>query len=279
MPPAVFVTIASFYGIILVIQEGGSAGNMAPLGGLAFLFGVGAIAILIGALLLLLFLRPKRFPAFLTILALCNSIAIGFSSTRMNYQANIQEIVIHILDFDGFPIQGATLQYERFGYGPGGIDRPAGRASPLVSDAEGIVRPNLRSMRNKLQGTVKHPQYQEIMLELGMQFSEWDTTRNFKLGTPEDPDVAHGRVSVREPLTAYIYMPPRWEADGYNQKLSEKASTTLSAAGDTTSHLNLASGDFVSPPEGDLRFELYFENDGQYKQARLRIHALTGTGI
>lgn len=280
MPPAVIGGTACIFGISLIIQEAATKrGNMAPLAGVALLWGIGALAILLGTTLLLLFFRPKRFPLSLTIVAVCNSIAIGFAASQTDYQANKQELTIHILDIDGHPVQGATLRYERVGYGPGGRDIPAGTGTPILSDAHGIVRPHLRSMRHKLTGTIQHPNYQKVSFTAGMQYSTSDRTRTFSFGTEKQPRTAYGFISIEEPLSAYIYLPPRYGMEGHNQMVNKKASTTLIVGAEAKSCLNLKEGGFVSPPEGDLRFELYVEPDGQYIRPRMRIHALNGTGI
>ena len=280
MPPAGIAVLLCLSGINQVIQEAGTMpGNMAPLAGVALLIGMGAMAILLGATLLLIFLRPKQFPRILTAVALCNTIAIAFAASRTDYQANKQEVTIHILDFNGQPIQGATLKYDRIGYGPGGKDVPEGSGVPIISDAQGIVRPHLRSMRNELKGMIHHPQYQQVSFTLGMQYSKWDLTRHFAIGTESRPNIVYGSIPVKEPLAGYIYLPPRYDTNTHNQILNKKASTTLVVDSDDKSFLNVETGLFGSSPEGHLRFELYFEADGQYERARLKVYALDGVGI
>jgi hypothetical protein len=280
MPPAASAVLVCLRGIGELIQAAETGpGDMAPLGGVAILIGMGAMAILLGATMPLLFLRPKQFPRMLTAIALSNTIAIAFAASRADYQANKQEVTIHLLDFNGQPIQGATLKYDRIGYGPGGKDVPKGSGVPIVSDAHGIVRPHLRTMRNELKGIIHHPQYQQVSFTLGMQFSKRDLTRRFAIGTESRPNIVHGSILVKEPLAAYIYLPPRYDTNTQNQMLNKKASTTLVADSADKSFLNVETGIFGSSPKGHLRFELYFEAVDKYERARLKVHALDGVGI
>lgn len=280
MPPAGIAVFLCLLGVDQFIQEAGTmSGNMAPLAGAALLIWMGAMAILLGATLLLLFLRPKQFPRILTAVALCNTIAIAVAASKTDYQANKQEVIFHILDFNGHPIQGATLKYDRIGYGAGGKDVPKGSGAPIISDAQGIVRPHLRRMRNKLKGMIHHPQFQEVRFTLGMQYSKRDLTRRFALGTKSRPNIVYGSITVKEPLTGYIYLPPRFDTKTNNQILDKKASTTLVEGADDKSFLNVDTGLFGSSSIGHLRFELYFEAVDQYERARLKVSALDGVGI
>ena len=280
MPPAGIAVFLGLLGVGQVIQEAGTMpGNMAPLAGAALLIGMGAMAILLGATLPLLFLRPKHFPRILTTVALCNTLAIAFVASKNDYQANKQEVIIHILDFDGQPIRGASLMYDRFGYGAGGKSVPKGSGAPIISDAQGIVRPHLRSMRNELKGLIQHPQYQPVHFTVGMQYSKWDLDRLFAFGTEARTNITYGSISVNEPLSGYIYLPPHYEKNDHNQILNKKAATTLVVGADDKSFLNVETGLFGSLPTGHFRFELYFESDDQYERPRLRVYALDGVGI
>ena len=280
MPPAGIAAMLSLRFIGQMIQEIKILpGSMAPLGGVAILIGMGALALLLSATLSLLFLRPLKFPRTLTVFALCNSIAIAFAASKTDYHANKQEVTIHILDFSGHPIQGATLNYERFGYGAGGERDPEGSGDPIISDVQGIVRPHLRAMRNELKGMIQHPQYQPVCFTVGMQYNKLDLTRQFICGTETRPNINYGSISVKEPLSGYIYMPPRYDTNDHNQILNEKISTTLVEGSDENSFLNVEKGHFGPSAGCQLRFELYFETVDQLESARLKVYALDGVGI
>jgi len=254
-------------------------GNMAPLAGVALFIGMGIVAIVIAATLSVLFFHPRSFRKGMTLIALLNTVAIVIAVSKTDYQASKQEFEVHILDFNGQPISGATLKYERFGYGAGGKDVPEGTGVPVVSDAQGIARPHMKRMRHELKGVIEHQQYRQVHFTLGMQYSKWDTTRHFSLGTQETPTILHGSVSAKEPVSIYIYLPPASTKPDRSQIKKQETSTKLAVDSEARSSLNIQTGSFGDPPEGDLRFELYFEAVEQYERARLRIHGANRTGL
>lgn len=280
MPPASLASIACLSGAIRLIQEAGTLhGNLAPLAGVAMLFGLVAMAILFGATIFLLYFHPKPFHGLLTSCALLNSIAIGFAVSKFDYQSNKQDMAIHILDFQGRPISGAALRYERIGYGPGGSDVPTGRGGPVVSSAEGLVHADLRRIRNELRAVIQHPEYRTVQFSVSMQYGEWDTTRHFAIGTESKPVTWYGSIVVNEPLSMYVYMPPLDDRPNDAQIKRQKVSTDLGAVLGEKAFFDVEAGVFSAVADGDLRFELFYEPDGQYERARLRIHGLNGVGV
>lgn len=281
LPPMLFCASVSVYAVSGAIQELKSASspyNLAPLAGAVALLIAIASLIWPAATLLLAYAHPKAFRVLPTLIALINTGAVGFTAIEVDYNANRQDLTVYLHDLANRPVCGATLSYERFGYGPGGKHVSAGRGAPLTSDAGGVLRPHMRKGRNEIRAVITHPKYRTVYVGIGMQYDERDDCRACTVGTDAARPVTAGSISTKEPLTMYVYLPGLRDQDSHAPKQLQ-ASALLGGPGDASVDLDIARGLFSDSAEGDLRLNLFFEREGAYQRPRVRISGLNGTGV
>ena len=261
------------FGAIAGEPHGGP--NAAPLEGVATLIALAvALALSVAAILCLVF-RPRLYPTPLIVLAVVNTGAISFVTPQANRQATRQDIVLRIIDPTGKPVPAASVRFERYGYGPGGTDVFDARGGPLLSGVDGVVTVPSRRMRYETRGTISKPGFRGIDFTVEMQYSEWDTNRGVTISTPETPNIARGHIPTAEPVTLSIYLPPVSDVPNPAQPIKRlEANSDIGQGSSAARFFNIETGKFSNDATGDLRFDIFFEMDGQYERPRLRITGL-----
>ncbi|MEO6847584.1 MAG: hypothetical protein ABI254_10000 [Chthoniobacterales bacterium] len=269
-------------GLLLFYGEVGSsvqAGpSMAPLEGAAFTIGA---AILLGAIVFLIIciqLRPRIYPTLICILTVLNTIAIGIVGYNC-YENSIAQIVdIRILDSAGKPIPNVEVWYRVFGYNPEGASAKnmAFHDPPILSNLNGNVQMRSKKGRHETYAVFKKAGYEAISMQLGMQYNEWQTSRDIYL-LAKNARIATSKIPNTEPIKFTIYLPKFEEANPPAGR--HNFSTTFPETGGMR-YLDLTKRQFTDDPQADLRFDFFEEKDSQGdSRPRLRITGLNGVRI
>lgn len=252
--------------------------DAAPLEGVAMALGLAVALVLGGAAVLAWVWRPLVWSAPLMLLAMANTAVVSYATRQANRSATRQDIAMHILEPSGKPIPGASVRWERYGYGRGGTDVLDTSGGPLVSDENGTVVLPSRSMRCKMKGTIAKPGFREVLFTVGMQFSKWDKERDVRISTRETPDIAWASIPTATPVAFSIYLPP--EADALQPLRAFNLARKLTGTERLNAYLNVETGKFTDrQSDADLEFEAFFETEGQYNRMRLRVNGINGTTL
>jgi hypothetical protein len=257
--------------------------NAAPLEGVATLIALVVALILGAATILCLVWRPRVYSVPLMILAIANTAAFSYTTRQSNRQATRQDIFLHVLDSNGRPISGASIQYTRYGYGPGGENVFDAKGGPILSDENGIAKIPSRKMRYETECTITKSGFRDVRITLGMQFSEWDKDRDVRISTSETEDIAWAHIPTTDPVTFSIYLSPQSDAPDPLHPVKRMELEADIGQGSQAKHvLNLETGKFSNGPEGDLRFDLFSEmvdDQFQKERTRLRITGVNGSKV
>lgn len=280
LPVFVWACLGAVMTLKAIAGEPHGGPNAAPLEGVATLIALAVAIVLSVAAVLCLVFRPRVYSLPLILLTVVNTGVISFVSLRANRQATHQDIVVRIIDSKGKPVPGASIQFERYGYGPGGKDVFEAKGGPFFSGEDGVVTIPSRRMRYETRGTIRKAEFREVSFTVGMQFSEWNTVRDVSISTPETLQIARGAIPTAEPVTFTVYLPPLVDAPDPLQPIKRmEAFSDIGQSSGAARFLNLATGKFSDDPNADLRFDLFFEMDGQYERKRLRITGMNQTQV
>ena len=234
------------------------------------------------AVILCLVWHPKTYSIPLVVLAVLNTGAISLVTPRGNLQATRQDIVVRVLDSTGKPLSGASVNFERYGYGSGGTKVFDDKGGPLISDESGVVSIPSRRMRFETRGTIIKSGFRDVIFTVEMQFSEWDKDRGFEISTREAGHIAYGRIPTTEPVAFSIYLPPLSDTPDFLHPLKRMTSVTdIGRSNEAARFFYIETGKFSKEPDADLRFDLFFEEDSRWHdlRPRVRITGLNGTQL
>jgi hypothetical protein len=265
-------------GLLILIQAGGattSGPSAAPLEGVAVLLGLILAAVCVLASVCALLLQPVSVPGggyFAA--AIINTVAILFALPMGYANSTGQDIILTVLNKDGTPVAGASVTYERHGYGSGGSSVPAGSGGPLLTDHDGSAVIPSRRMRYETEMTISKPGYRDLLMKLDMQYNEHDKQRNVSLSTRETKGIAQMKVSAGDTVRLSTYLP--LATDAPYPSLERKFFRTLKNDDERPDrYLNLETGALSKDQPSDLEFEVC----GLYSEAKLLIKGLNGTEV
>ena len=224
--------------------------------------------------------RPRYFSTALVCMAVLNTVAVSLATRQVYRFLTKQGIIVHILDSAGNPLPGASVSFERYGYGNWGTSVFDGKGGPIYSDASGTVVMPSRQMRFETKATISKPGFRQVNFTLGMQYDKWDELRDVNISTPQTHNIARGFIPTTDPLTFSIYLPR--QSEGPDPLQPVRHMETKSFIGDApmaANYLNVETGRFNPDPSGDLYFYVYPEKDadGINLQQRLLIKGINGT--
>ena len=281
VPVLIWTSLGTLITLRSLAAESGGGPNYAPLAGVAMAIGMVVALILVAAAILCLVWRPRVYSVPLIILAIANTVAVSFATQQSNLHATRQEITLHVLDSGGKPLPGASVRFTRYGYGPQGTHVYDGRGGPIVSGDDGIVKIPSRRMRYETKGTITKTGFRDVLFDIDMQFSKWDQNRTVRISTPETQNIAWADIPTTEPVTLSIYLPQQIDAPDRLHPIKPVDVSANIGQGQKAAHiLNLETGKFGEGPEGDIRFDLFFEiENGQHERPRLRITGVNGAKV
>ena len=274
------ITLCIFAGAIGFLGGLEAAGTHGPDTGAgeasAIVLMLGLLAILAGFGFAAFWFRPREFPTpAILVGALLNTAACGIVMTHLDRHVTRQEIALHILDRDGKPVPGASVHYQRFGYGSDGSTVFDDEGGPILSDSSGVAIIPSRQMRYETRATISKPGHRDLLFKLDMQFSQHDQTRNVVLSTRETEAIAQGSVPATNPVEITVYLPSASDApDPMTKRIGLYSKRDLGEQ--PARFLDLATGKFTVDRPADLMLELSSAIGGSYSDRRLRIVGLNG---
>jgi hypothetical protein len=246
--------------------------------------GVFAIGLSIATVLLVfrhpLFDFESRSMAF-AILAIVNTAAVSYATREATFRANRQDVVVRILDSKGAPLSDATVSYKVYGYGDRG-NRPSEpdiTGGPISSDGNGVVRLRSMAMRHEMDGVISKPGFRQISFNLGMQYDEWNCSRDLKILTDKSGEVSRLFVPSKgkEPVAFSIYLPPESDTPRGIQFL--EGNIGVEGTGSLRSYLDVETGKFNKDPSGDLQIDASFTFDGHVRRDHLMVTGINGASV
>lgn len=275
--PMALCILAGAIGSLRGLGGTGSHGpNTGPGEATAIVFLLGLLVILAGLGFAAFWFRPRVFPIpTILIGALLNTAACGIVTSRIDRHVTRQNIVLHILDRDGHPVPGASVRYERYGYGSGGITVFDDAGGPFLSASSGLVIIPSRQMRYETRATISKPEYRDLLFTLEMQFSPYDEKRNVVLSTRETKAIAHGHVPATNPVEVTVYLPPASDTrDPMTKRIGLYSKRDVGEQ--SAKYLDLSTGKFTVNQPTDLKLELSPAIGGDFSNRRFRIIGLNG---
>lgn len=250
--------------------------NTGPGEATAIVFLLGLLVILAGLGFAAFWFRPRVFPIpTILISALLNAAACGIVTSRVDRHVTRQDIVLHILDRDGHPVAGASVRYQRYGYGSGGSTVFDDEGGPILSDSSGVVIIPSRQMRYETRVTIFKPEYRDLLLTLEMQFNKNDKKRKVVISTRETKGVAGWNVPATNPVEVTVYLPPASDArDSMTKRIGLYSKRDVGEQ--SAKYLDLSTGKFTVDQSADLKLELSLAIGGDFSNRRLRIIGLNG---
>lgn len=252
--------------------------NPAPLAGVAMIFGkvLLTLAVVMGVICVLSW--PRRYSPLLCCLTVLNTAAVGWTAYA-RYESSVAEpITLRFLDSAGSPIPEVGVTYQVFGYGPGGRkpSSPARTGGPDFSGDDGKVMLRSKAGTYSVEITARKQGYEDLFVDLGMQYNKWQTTRRATISTL-DMAVAFAEVPAAKPMEFTVYL-ARLEEIERPAEFHQLESRFVENQGKT--RLDLLQCRFVDNEEADIRFEFFREMDDQgYWRSRLRVIAMNGAGV
>ena len=279
VPLVLFAAVGGIALLGLGLSASTSGPSAAPLEGVAVLMlllmaaGLGAVAL--GSALL----RPQVWSVSTLGLGVLNS-ALMVVATSYGYRAATQQdIVVHLRDPSGIPVPGVEVKFERLAYGEGGKHVFDARGGPVSSDDAGVVRVPSRRMRYETRMTMSKGGFRDVTLVIGMQFAEYEKTRDFVLSTHETRAIAAGSVPATDPLSVSLYLSPVSDSPSPDVRHFGLYSKSDLPAGVIPKSLHLETGKFTADLSGDLELEYFSASKTRYRDQRLRIRALHGSHV
>ena len=274
------MTLCIFAGVIgsLGGLEGtGSHGpNTGPGEATAIVFLLGLLLILAGLGFAAFCFRPRAFPIpTILIGALLNTTVCGIVTSRLDRHVTRQDIVLHILDREGHPVPGASVRYQRYGYGSGGSTLFDDEGGPILSDRSGVAIIPSRQMRYETSAIISKPEYRDFLFTLEMQFSQYDQKRKVVLSTRETKGIAGWNIPATNPVNVTVYLPPASNArDSMTKRIGLHSKRDVGKQ--SAKYLDLSTGKFTVGQPADLKLELSPAIGGDFSNRRLRVIGLNG---
>lgn len=278
--PMILCIFASVIELLDASKGTGTHGpNTGPGEATAIVFMLGLLVILAGFGFAAFWCRPRILPVpAIMVGALLNTAACGITTSNLHRHVTRQEIVLHILDRDGKPVPGASVHYQRFGYGSEGSTVFDAEGGPILSDSSGVAIIPSRQMRYETRATISKQGYRDVLFTLKMQFSQYDKKRNVVLSTPETKAIAQGSVPATNPVKVTVYLPP--VSDTRDPTTKHIAMYSRRDVGKQPARfLNLTTGKFSMDQPSDLKLELSPAIGGAFSNRRLRVIGLKGTEV
>lgn len=278
VPLVAFGVIGTLFVAGSVLEQPSGGPDAAPLEGVATLMGLG-LALLLGLLTAsCLILRPKFLPFPTVTLAVTNTLVMLLVMVNGIPGVTGQDIILHVIDRDQKPVSGASVIFERFGYGPGGSQVFDEKGGPIESDENGIVIIPSRRMRYETHATITKPDCRDVMLTIGMQFNASDKHRRFVISTYDSRALAYGNLPATDPVRATVFLASK--SDGPDPALKHMNLYSKNDVGDAVPRfLNIETGKFSADQPADLQLEMFAELNENYWEPRLRIIGLNGTEV